>query len=129
MDLRIFEQILHGHAVYANLQSCDLNGANLAGASLTGADLRGSDLSRADLSGANLSQANLSFINLATIEEHAQHFHWRLDELSQAEQDNLLLRKPIPGKIKPTDLTGACLERADLFDADLHHAVLYKANL
>lgn len=104
------------------LERANLAGASFAGANLAGAVLTGAILDGADFSGAQLQQANLCgssavatcFAGANMTQVRANRALWRGCDLQRARLNDLLAQH--------IDLSGACLDGADLGGANLLQA-------
>lgn len=109
----------------ADLRGADLTGADLRESDLTGADLRGADLTRAVLTHACLAHANLlPYDRLNPAQLNAPHLSNGSDP-SHVDEGSRLALATFNGR----HLTLTELDEADLQEANLRGAVLYKANL
>ncbi len=111
-----------------NLSGAILSGADLSGATLSGADLNDATLLKADLSGADLNDATLLKADLSFAQlSGAKLSGANLIQVTLSNANLSCLNRD--GNKVCTDLSGANLSGAQLFNADLSFAQLSGAQL
>ena len=119
----------------ANLENANLCEASLSGVNLENANLENANLSGANLEGANLGRANLKNANLCGVDITSTFLVSAvlkgviIDENTKLDDKTYLIweivnQGAVGRNLIGVDLTGACLDYADLREANLSDAKL-----